>query len=138
MRKFLVAAVLAAFVGGTFAAADEQFFGLQEAFAYKRFKKLDPSISYAFGSQDDNASVVRSLRAHQKAKGAAKDAQKACQEALFKTLIRFQKTAKKMGLNKVVNLRGYYNKKEFDSKDKFQCWIVEGIAHVYLLGDVAQ
>lgn len=138
MRKnFIVAAILIALCG-SFAVAGEEFFELSNAFAYKRFKKLDPSISFTFGKDENLSGVVReNLRTHRKAKGARKNPERACQEALFRSLLRFQKTAQKMGLKKVVNLRGYYQNK-FDSKDKYQCLIIDNIAHVYLLGDVAQ
>lgn len=136
MKKKIALAIIALF-SSTLLFAEAQYFDIEKAFANPKFKKLN-AVKFEFGT-DSNATVIRAgLKAHQKAKGAAKNPEKACQEALFKTLLRFQKTAKKMGLPKVVNLVGHYYDQEHNDKKTFQCWIANNVAGVLYYGDVAQ
>lgn len=122
-----------------FAENGPQYFELKKAFETPLFqKKLGSKISFDFGTGSKESILASGFRAHQKAKGATKNPEKACQEALFKTLLRFQKRAIKMGGTKVVNLKGHYYKQDYDSKEKFQCWISDNIAGVLLIGDVAK
>lgn len=122
-----------------FAENGVQYFELKKAFDTPLFqKKLNAKISFDFGTGLKESILASGFKAHQKAKGAVKNPEKACQEALLKTLLRFQKRANKMNATKVVNLRGHYYKQNYDSKDKFQCWISDNIAGVLLIGDVAR
>lgn len=136
-KKILVAFIALCASSALFAENGVKYYDINKAFATKQFKKLN-AVSFEFGS-GSTANVIREgLRAHQKAKGAAKNPELACQTALFKTLVRFQKTARKMGLPKVVNLVGRYYDQEHDNNATFQCWIVDNVAATLYYGDVAQ
>lgn len=138
MKKSFVLAIIALFTASTL-CAEVQYFDLKSAFESPRFKKkLHPNIEFSFGSGSQDSIIKAGFKAHQKAKGAVKNPEQACQEALLKTLIRFQKRAQKMGASKVVNLIGNYYQHTYDDKEKFQCWIVDNVAGVLLLGDIAQ
>ena len=135
-NKILVAFVALFSVSLCFGANGVQYYDINKAFATKQFQKLN-AVSFEFGS-GSSANVIRQgLRAHQKAKGAAKNPELACQTAFFKTLVRFQKTAKKMGAPKVVNLVGRYYDQMHDNNATFQCWIVDNVAATLYYGDVA-
>lgn len=138
MKKPFVLAIIALFTASAL-CAEAQYFDLKTAFETPRFKKkLRQDIEFSFGSGSQATIIKEGLKTHQKAKGAAKNPEKACQEALLKTLIRFQKRAQKMGAPKVVNLVGNYYDQSFDDKDKFQCWVAGNVAGVLYLGDIAQ
>lgn len=138
MKKSFVLAIIALFTASAL-CAEVQYFDLKTAFETPLFKKkLHQNIEFSFGSGSQASIIKGGFKAHQKAKGAAKNPEKACQEALIKTLVRFQKRAQKMGATKVVNLIGNYHNQTYNDKNKFQCWIVDDVAGVLLLGDVAQ
>lgn len=150
-NKILVAFVAFFSVSLCFGANGARYFSLDEAFETSEFKNsLDANIKYEFGS-GSSANIIRSgFTARQGAylkdvslgvNGTPKPielAEKmACQKALLKALLRFERRAKKMGASKVVNIISYYHQTKFDDKNKFMCWMIDDVARVSLQGDVA-
>ena len=140
MNKKILVAFIALFVGVNvlFSADGARYFSLDEAFATDEFKEnLDPNIEFGFGTGSEAKIIKSEFRTKRKLRFFAGQEKKACQMTLLEALLRFEKRAKKMGASKVVNLISYYQQTQFDDKDKFMCWIINGVARVSLQGDVA-
>lgn len=118
-----------------------EYFSIEDAMQSELFKKLDQNISFEFSTDSvyDNDIIVKGAKTKQAAKIDNRSNQEACNEALFKALLRFQKRALKEGGTKVVNLTGYAYKENHDNKSTFQCVIVPNKKSVvYLKGDIAK
>jgi hypothetical protein len=60
----------------------------------------------------------------------------ACNWAFLSTLLSFQKRAKELGANAVINLVSYYKKNEMASATQFECHAGAIIAGVALKGEI--
>lgn len=103
-------------------------------------KALDGTVAFYFG-KTPHAAVVQSLGefvSNKKSNAFGKVDASSCNRALLSTLITFQKRAKALGGNAVVNIRSYYDKREVSYDKEFEChngFLMSGVA---LKGEVVK
>ncbi|MCL1861568.1 MAG: hypothetical protein FWG52_08580 [Proteobacteria bacterium] len=66
-----------------------------------------------------------------------KNDEEACNRAMLAALVWFQKYARKVGGNAVVNIEGYYKKRTFSSDENFECHS-GGKSGIFLKGEVVR
>lgn len=103
-------------------------------------KALDGAVAFYFG-KTSHAGVAQSLGefvSNKKSNAFGKADAKSCNRALVSALISFQKRAKALGGDAVVNIRSYYNKNEVSHDAEFEChsgFLMSGVA---LKGEVVK
>jgi uncharacterized protein YbjQ (UPF0145 family) len=99
--------------------------------------KLDGSVKFFFGQQQSPA-IVKKLGnyvSNLKTNAVGKSDEKACNWVFLSTLVSFEKRARELGANAVVNIVSYYQKKEMSSATEFECHAGTFVAGVALKGD---
>ena len=101
--------------------------------------KPDGSVKFFFGKQPTPAVVTNLGTAtfHGKVNTRRSDDVKACNAALLAALAEFQKRAKKVGANGVINIVSYYKNVEISSPTEFECH-AGAAAHAILRGDLVK
>jgi hypothetical protein len=102
-------------------------------------EKPDGSVKFFFGKQS-TPQIVTKLGTHSphgKTNTRPTDDKKACNTAFVAALVDFQKHAKKVGANAVVNIASYYKKVEMSSTTEFECH-AGAAAHAILRGDLVK
>ena len=102
-------------------------------------EKPDGSVKFFFGKQPTPQIVTKlgSHSPHGKANTRRTDDEKACNAAFLAALVDFQKRAKKVGANAVVNIVSYYKKVEMSSTTEFECH-AGAAAHAIFQGDLVK
>jgi hypothetical protein len=80
--------------------------------------KLDGSVKFFFGQQKSPAVVKKfgNYISNLKTNAVGKSDEKACNWVFLSTLLSFEKRAKELGANAVVNIVSYYQKKRCRAK----------------------
>ena len=102
-------------------------------------QRPDGSVQFFFGTSAAPKVVTSfaSVTPHGKASTRGRDDIKACNAAFQAALLEFQKRAKKVSANAVVNIVSYYKKVEVASATEFECH-AGAAAHVILRGELAK
>ena len=101
--------------------------------------KLDGSIKFFFGDQK-TPQILKKLgndMSNKKTNAFGKSSEKACNWAFLSALVAFEKKAKSLGANAVINIASYYNRNTMSSATEFECHAGNVIAGVVLKGDYA-
>lgn len=139
MKKIILAVSILALGSSLQARDDVVYFPIKEAIGTEKAKEvLNPDIKISFGTGTKAKFIIRNIMSNKKTNAFGKSDQAACSWALLSALKSFQERAVREGGTKVVNLRGYYKKKKYDSKTKFQCGAGNIMAGVTLIGDIAK
>ena len=104
-------------------------------------KKIDSSIQFFFGSKTKTPAIEKNFgefQSNKKTNAFNKTDKKACYWAFLSAMLSFQKTAKKLGGNAVVNIRSYYRRNLLDGPEIFECGAGGAIAGVTFKGDVVK
>jgi len=102
-------------------------------------EKPDGSVKFFFGKQS-TPPIITNLGNHSphgKANTRRTHDEKACNAAFLAALVDFQKRAKKVGANAVVNIVSYYKKVEMSSTTEFECH-AGAAAHAILQGELVK
>ncbi|GAB1262432.1 hypothetical protein NBRC116495_31390 [Aurantivibrio plasticivorans] len=104
---------------------DTRFFGIQSAMnlGEKKTPIADKHIKFYFGDQPHAEVVERFVKvdALRKTNSFGKSPQDACEWAFLSALLVLREKAIDYGANAVVNIHSYYDKKPFESNEKFEC-----------------
>lgn len=140
MKKLAIVGVsILALSVSTFARDDVKYFSIKDAINTTKAKEvLDPNIKISFGTGTNAKFIVKGITSNKKTNAFHKSDEQACSWALLSALKSFQERAVREGGTKVVNLVGYYKKRKYDSKTKFQCGAGNIMAGVTLKGDIAK
>lgn len=140
MKKLAIVGIsILALSVSSFARDDVKYFSISSAINTEKAKEvLDPSIKISFGSGSHGKFIVRGITSNKKTNAFRKSDEEACSWALLSALKSFQDRAVREGGTKVLNLVGYYKRKKYDSKTKFQCGAGNIMAGVTLKGDIAK
>ena len=104
-------------------------------------EKLDSSIKFYFGDQPHPATGNRTVEliTHKKTNASNKSDEKACQLAFVSALIALQEHARSEGADAVVGITSYYKrKKEYSSRENFECHAGALMAGVELKGKIVK
>jgi hypothetical protein len=101
--------------------------------------KPDGSVKFFFGKEaaPQVVSKLGQVTFHGKANTRRSDDVKACNAAFLAALVDFEKRAKKVGANAVVNIISYYKNVEMSSPTEFECH-AGAAAHAILRGDLVK
>lgn len=99
--------------------------------------KLEGSIKFFFGTQTFPPILQKfgNYVSNLKTNAVGKSDEKACNWVFLSTLVSFEKRARELGANAVVNIVSYYQKHEMSSETQFECHAGNIIAGVALKGD---
>ncbi len=99
-------------------------------------EKLDGSVKFFFGEQKHPA-ILNKLGSDisNRKTGPAKSEEEACNIAFLSALISFEKRAKELDANAVVNIVSYYKKDAVSSTTEFECHAGVFVTGVALKGD---
>ncbi len=95
--------------------------------------KIDGSVKFYFGNSAHPA-VAKHLGeavSNKKANGFGKKSTKGCERAFLDALVQFQKKAKSLGADAVINLNSYYKKNEVVIDKTVEChsgFLMDGVA----------
>jgi uncharacterized protein YbjQ (UPF0145 family) len=142
MRKFtcltICLAVFLALTWPVYARDDKLLLPITTALETKDADaKLDGSVKFFFGQQKSPAVVKKfgNFVSNLKTNAVGKSDEKACNWVFLSTLLSFEKRAKELGANAVVNIVSYYQKHEMSSETEFECHAGTIVAGVALKGD---
>lgn len=101
--------------------------------------KLSGDIKFFFGDQKTPAVLKRlgNDMSNKKTNAFGKSDEKACNWAFLSALVAFDKKAKSLGANAVINIVSYYNRNTMSSATEFECHAGNVVAGVVLKGDYA-
>ncbi|MDR2173064.1 MAG: excinuclease ATPase subunit [Burkholderiales bacterium] len=103
--------------------------------------KLGNDISFYFGDQSHpavEATFAKGVVTNKKTNKADKSVEEACNWTMLSALIQLQERARNEGGNAVINIESYFKKKNFRSKDQFECYTGAVMSGVALKGDVVK
>lgn len=123
-----------------FGRDDVGTYPLSDVFGNPEYASRLEGVSFYFGDQA-HAPVERSFGEYQsnkKTNAFNKSDKKACEWAFLSALLSFHQRAISEGGNAVVNIRGYYKKRDFKSETHFQCGAGATMAGVTLKGEVVR
>jgi len=142
MRNFawltICLAVLLALAWPVYARDDKLLLPITAALETKDAEaKLDGSVKFFFGQQKSPAVVKKfgNYVSNLKTNAVGKSDEKACNWVFLSTLLSFEKRARELGANAVVNIVSYYQKNEMSSATEFECHAGTFVAGVALKGD---
>lgn len=100
-------------------------------------EKLDGSVKFYFGDQQTPKVLAQfgDEVSNRKTNAFGKADVTACNWAFLSALVAFEKKAKALGANAVVNIRSFYKKNEVSSQAEFECHAGGIVAGVALKGD---
>jgi uncharacterized protein YbjQ (UPF0145 family) len=100
-------------------------------------EKLDGSVKFYFGDQQTPKVLAQfgDEVSNRKTNAFGKADVTACNWAFLSALVAFEKKAKALGANAVVNIRSFYKKNEVSSQTEFECHAGAVMAGVALKGD---
>jgi uncharacterized protein YbjQ (UPF0145 family) len=109
--------------------------GLQESGSEA---KLDGSVKFYFAGQKHPVVLKKFITdvSNLKTNAVGKSDEVACNWAFLSTLVAFEKKAKQLGANAVVNVVSYYKKDEMASATQFECHAGAVMAGVALKGEI--
>jgi hypothetical protein len=120
-------------------ARDTQYMlSIEEGMNTKSDVTLDDSVKFYFAGQKHPV-VLKTFKtdvSNLKTNSFGKGDEVACNWAFLSTLLSFQKRAKELGANAVINLVSYYKKNEMASAAQFECHAGAIIAGVALKGEI--
>ena len=101
--------------------------------------KPDGSVKFFFGKEaaPQVVSKLGQVTPHGKVKTRPSDDVKACNAAFLAALVDFEKRAKKVGANAVINIISFYKDVEMSSPTEFECH-AGAAAHAILRGDLVK
>jgi hypothetical protein len=99
--------------------------------------KLDGSVKFYFAGQKHPAVLQKfgSDASNLKTNSFGKPDEVACKWVFLSVLVQFEKRAKELGANAVINIVSNYKKNEFASATQFECHAGAIVAGVALKGD---
>lgn len=101
--------------------------------------KLSGDVKFFFGDQK-TPTILKRLgndMSNKKTNAFNKTDEKACNWVFLSALVAFEKKAKSLGANAVINIVSYYNKNTMSSATEFECHAGNVVAGVVLKGDYA-
>ncbi len=103
-------------------------------------EKLDGSIKFYFGDQPHPATGNRTVEliTHKKTNAFNKSDEAACQWAFLSAMIALQEKARSEGADAVVGITSFYKRKEYSSREKFECRAGGLMAGVELKGKIVK
>jgi hypothetical protein len=98
------------------------------------------AVKFFFGHQTSPQVLAKlgSYVATPRTGAMGKSDERACNEALFWTLVALEKRAQQQGANAVVNIVSFYQKNERVSETQFECHVGNVIVSVVLKGDLVK
>jgi hypothetical protein len=100
-------------------------------------EQLDGSVKFFFGNQK-TPKIVKKLDTDNNARKAnafGKSDETSCNTAFLSSMIGFEKRAKELGANAVVNIVSNYNHVEMSSDTEFECHVGAIMSGVAFKGD---
>ena len=109
-------------------AKDEQMMmPIEAAFAQTGTRdNVDGSVKYFFGKQKPTGKILQKLGSDttsQKSNAFGKENSVSCNTAFLSGMISFQKRAKELGANAVINIVSNYNHVEMSSETEYECHV---------------
>jgi hypothetical protein len=134
MKRIIAVAVLAAVASGAMAADDKLMKPIAAAMAANGAEaKLNNGVQFFFAGQPTPKVLEKrgSDKTSQKTNSFGKSSDTACNWAFLSAMLRFEKRAKELGANAVVNITSNYGNIETASATEFECHegnIMAGVA----------
>lgn len=136
MSKYLVVALSLVMINNAHARNTVDQYSINELLKTKEAKEvlLDVPLIFGAGSTAKVLKKYGEVMSNRKTNAFMKSDKKACQWAMLSALKSLQTRALKEGMNAVVNIESYYQKREFVSRTHFECGAGAVMAGVTLKG----